>query len=227
MRGFGCFSMAALLIATWGTLPAETARADGGDRAAQAISPRTSDSTAGRAPLSGSSRSAGRTSAGWSTTGGALALVVVLILVAAKAFRRSGASGPLTLPEEAVQVLGRRSIDYQHAIHLVRCGSRILVLGSSQGGLTSLAELTDRDEVDALAELCRSNESTRAADSIVGWLRRVRTESGESPRDEPEPEPAPEAEADPAVLRLRARLTMKTAVDRSVGDSSSVPEASG
>jgi flagellar biogenesis protein FliO len=224
MRGFAFFSMAALLIATWGTVPAGIARAEGQDRAPQAISPRTSDAAAGRTPMSGPSRSAGRTSSGWGTTGGALALIVVLILVAAKAFRGTRASGPMSLPDEAVQVLGRKSIDIQHAIHLVRCGSRILVLGSSQGGLRALAELTDREEVDSLAELCRSNESPRGTDNIAGWLRRVRSESEASPRDD---EPDLEPEADPAVLRLRARLSMKAAADGPGRDFPPAPEASG
>jgi flagellar biogenesis protein FliO len=151
-----------------------------------------------------------------------LALVVVLILVAAKVFRRTGASGPMPLSDEAVQVLGRKSVDYRNAIHLVRCGSRLLVLGSSQTGLTPLAEITDRTEVESLAELCRTNEPPAAMENIVGWLRRIRSESDDS-TDDDESEP----ESDPAVLRLRARLATKSPVSGPASDSSPTQEANG
>jgi flagellar biogenesis protein FliO len=151
-----------------------------------------------------------------------LAVVVVLILVAARVFRRTRAAGPIALPDEAVQVLGRKPIDYQHAIHLVRCGSRILVLGSSQAGLTSLAELTDREEVDSLVELCRSSEPRATAENIVGWLRRIRPESDAGAGDDELP-----PEPDPAVLRLRARLSANASAGGSARESSLAPEASG
>jgi hypothetical protein len=70
-------------------------------------------------------------------------------------------------------VLGRRSLDNRHAVTLVRCGSRVLVLGFSPQGMHTLAEVTDPVEVDFLSGLCRpSGESTPFAQAIWDVFRR-------------------------------------------------------
>jgi hypothetical protein len=57
---------------------------------------------------------------------------------------------------EAVEVLGRAVVDGRHAISLVRCGSRVLVLSvDATGGLSTLAEINEADEVNLLIDLCR------------------------------------------------------------------------
>jgi hypothetical protein len=119
--------------------------------AARAITPPTQ-------PLNSLSRGAGKSAqsgGGWGTTLAALMFVVVLIVVGAKLWRSHGPAIARGLPREAVELLGKRYLDQRQCIHLVRCGARILILGSSPNGLHTLAEVTDPVEVDYLAGLCR------------------------------------------------------------------------
>jgi flagellar biogenesis protein FliO len=86
-----------------------------------------------------------------------------LVAVSIGLRRRRRSSGG-RLPVEAVEVLGRTAIDGRHAISLVRCGSRVLVLSvDATEGLTTLAEISDPDEVNLLTDLCRLPEGGVAA----------------------------------------------------------------
>ncbi len=89
----------------------------------------------------------------------ALAVVVCLILVLARVFRRHAPMFGHALPSEVLEVLGRRFLDQRQSIFLLRIGSRILVVGSSAAGLQGLGELSDPVEVDLIAGLCRGNKS--------------------------------------------------------------------
>jgi len=60
------------------------------------------------------------------------------------------------LPIDAVEILGRRSIDQKVAIHLVRCGNRVLVLGVSAEGARTLSEITEPAEVQQLISACQA-----------------------------------------------------------------------
>ena len=69
--------------------------------------------------------------------------------------RRRRRSSEGRLPVEAVEVLGRTAVDGRHAISLVRCGSRVLVLSVDDAeGLSTLAEINDPQEVNLLVDLC-------------------------------------------------------------------------
>lgn len=63
-----------------------------------------------------------------------------------------------SLSRDAVESLGRRSIEPKVAIHLVRCGNRILVLGVSPDGARTLSEITDPSEVRQLMEACQGRD---------------------------------------------------------------------
>src|SRR5690242_2125021 len=76
------------------------------------------------------------------TTFGSLAVVVFLILLIARSWKKHGPTIGGQLPSEAVELLGRKHIDARQTLHLVRLGSRMLLLGSSAGGLRTLAEIT-------------------------------------------------------------------------------------
>lgn len=91
-----------------------------------------------------------------------LSLIVGLILVVAKLWLKHGPIVSAGLPPEVIEVLGKRNIDARQSIHLVRMGSRILVLGSSAEGLRTLSELTDPVEVDFIAGACRSRNHDNA-----------------------------------------------------------------
>ncbi len=86
----------------------------------------------------------------------ALALVAVLFAGAAKVWKKHGPTLPGALPREAAEVLGRCRIEPRQSLYLVRLGSRILVVGSSGGSLSPVAEITDPVEVDLIAGRCRT-----------------------------------------------------------------------
>jgi len=111
----------------------------------------------------------------WSAAG-ALAVVVGLILVLARLFRRHAPMFQQSLPQEALEILGRRFVDQRQTILLVRIGARILVLGSSANGLNSLGQIDDPVEVDVLAGLCRRGPQT----GVLGtsFFKLLKGESG-------------------------------------------------
>jgi flagellar biogenesis protein FliO len=86
---------------------------------------------------------------------GALIVVIGLILVLARLFRRHAPLFNQSLPNEVLEVLGRRYLDQRQSILLLRIGSRILVVGSSPAGLQGIGELSDPVEVDLVAGMCR------------------------------------------------------------------------
>lgn len=215
--------------ATWLFLPmllaflAAGVRADISDRNPLPLTPRKAADTSSTSGRNSTSRSAARGSTSVVTTLGSLAAVIALILLAARIFRKSSPATQSTLPAGVLQVLGRRPLDYRHSVHLVRCGSRLLVLGASNEGLRTLAEITDPVEVDFLAGQCQSASNTSVADSFGQLFRRFRSsEPPESPEaigieaiELPSEEPAEVASPtnsplDPAVLRLKQRLNWST-----------------
>jgi flagellar biogenesis protein FliO len=98
-----------------------------------------------------------------------LAAVVAMIVLGAKLWKKHGPPARTALPTEALDVLGRRALDPRQSIYLVRLGSRILVLGSTAGGLSTLAEISDPVEVDLVAGLCRPRPEGHTADQARGF----------------------------------------------------------
>lgn len=173
-RWHGCW-----LIAMWLVLPGVISAQEPQriSRAAQA-----SDISKANEPLrlarpgSGSSSSAGTVDStrsqpkGWITTTVSLMFVLALIAGGAYLISRQGRRFAGLLPEDVVQVLGRRYIDQRQSIQLIRCGSKILVLSNStQHGLTTLAEISDPLEVQRITAQClphRDANSTNAPDRL-------------------------------------------------------------
>jgi flagellar biogenesis protein FliO len=117
----------------------------------------------GSQPGSRSSESSGVSESIWNTAIVLGAICAGLVAVSIGLRRRRRSSGG-RLPVEAVEVLGRTAIDGRHAISLVRCGSRVLVLSvDATEGLSTLAEISDPDEVNLLTDLCRLPEGGVAA----------------------------------------------------------------
>jgi flagellar biogenesis protein FliO len=203
---------------------------DSADRESRLITPRSSDrgppgdgkgtTRAGQKPRSAAD--------GWWTTLGGLAAVLALIYLTARVVRKNVPAAQKTLPAEVVQVLGRKSLDYRHTIHLVRFGSRMLMLGTSQEGMRTLSEITDPVEIDYLAGLCRPSEPASVAGTFSQLFQRFQN---------PEPAPAAsvsepgraaephahteiEPDSDPAILRLQERLQQAA---RGAGDRDRSP----
>jgi len=146
-------------------------------------------------------------SANWGTTLGGLVAVLALFYLTAKVLRKSMPAAQRTLPAEVVQVLGRKPLDYRHSIHLIRCGSRLLVVGASQEGLTTLCEMTDPVEIDYLAGLCKPSEPTSVADTFNQLFRKFQ---GSAAVDSASDRETTHASSDPAAQRLHERLQQST-----------------
>jgi len=109
-----------------------------------------------------------------------LAFVLCLILIVAAWAKRRLPQANSALPSEAVQILGQRAVGQRQVIQLIRCGSRILVLGGTPNGLTTLSEITDPVEVDYLAGLCRQDHPSSVTSAFSRLFQNYRDLSGES-----------------------------------------------
>ncbi len=89
----------------------------------------------------------------------ALSVVVLLLLGLAKLFSKRNPFAAPGIPREAIDVLGRRTVDPRSSIYVVRVGTKVLLLGSSTNGLTTLSEVTDPIEVATITNLCRGQEA--------------------------------------------------------------------
>jgi flagellar biogenesis protein FliO len=106
------------------------------------------------------------------TAVGALAVVIALILILARIFRRHSPLFSQALPTEALEILGRRFLDQRQSIVLLRIGSRILVVGSSAAGLQGIGEVSDPVEVDLIAGMCRgSRNGQKLGTSFLSLLK--------------------------------------------------------
>lgn len=137
------------------------------------------------------------TTGAW-TTIGALCLVIAVVVLAARFLKRYAPAAQKTLPAGALQILGKRNIDPRNVVYLLQCGGRILVVGVSPQGLSTLAEITDPAEVEHLTDACRQAETATGVPGFGQLLQSVR--GGRSATDEAG------LSSDPATQRLRDRL---------------------
>lgn len=92
----------------------------------------------------------------WWTPLASLGLVLGLIVAGARLLRGYVAGSQPRLSPEVLQVLGSSQIEPKLTLHVVRWGSRLLLVGSGPQGARSLAEVSDAQEVERLATLCRA-----------------------------------------------------------------------
>lgn len=111
------------------------------------------------------------------TVGGALAVVLGVFVVIVWITRRVGPSGSAPLPREAVELLGRTTVSGQHALQLVRVGSRLVLVALSPQGATTLAEITDPHEVERLTAVCLRQRSGSSTDSFAQTVAQLERES--------------------------------------------------
>ena len=138
----------------------------------QLTAPRTLSKQSRKITLPGRSTKpqTSQTGSVWRTTG-ALLVVLAIFLFGAKLWRKHIPVANIGLPTEAIEILGRKSIESRHSVYLIRCGTRILVVGSSVDGMQTLAEVTDPVEVDHLAGICRrADQQNGFAQTFQTWF---------------------------------------------------------
>ena len=116
----------------------------------------------------------------WLSVVGALGLVVGLIfvtrLVLARFAQRGGATAGV-----AVQVIGRTAIGPRNTVLLIRVGGRVLVVSDSSGGMRTLANIDNEEEVASLLAL--SSGGTKQS-STAGFSSLLKTFHGKQESDE-------------------------------------------
>lgn len=103
-----------------------------------------------------------------------LGLFVLCVLILRKANARSNA----TLPAEVVQTLGRAPLSGRQEMHLVRVGNKLLLLSVTAAGAKTLTEITEPEEIDRLAGICRQSHP----DSITASFREILWQCGQTQR---------------------------------------------
>lgn len=125
-------------------------------------------------PIAEDSGGADAEQTGSSSAGAILTALVVFLLFLlglAKLFLKRSPYAIRGLPLEAIDVLGRRAVDPRNSIYMVKVGSRMILLGSSPGGLSSLAEITDPIEIASLANICAAAQQSRP--DAARWLGKL------------------------------------------------------
>ncbi len=116
----------------------------------------------------------------WLSGAASLAIVLGLFLLVAWAVRRGMPKGTACLPSEAVEVLGRANLFGRQQVHLVRCGSKLLLVHISPTSVETLTEITDPAEVERLAAICQHPQASRAS----GPFRQVLQQFGKRPAED-------------------------------------------
>jgi flagellar biogenesis protein FliO len=105
-----------------------------------------------------------------------LAIVLGLFAVLVWFSKRLGPAGSAALPKEAVERLGHAPLAGRQSMQLIRVGNRLLLVAVSTSGAETLTEITDREEVEHLAGLCRRGNPDSASASFGRVLNQLATE---------------------------------------------------
>lgn len=112
------------------------------------------------------------------TAVGSLGLVVAVFLIFVWATRKAAPRSMTPLPPEVVESLGRTPLAGRQQMHLVRVGTKLILLSVTSTETRTLTEITDAAEVDRLAGLCQQNRPG----SITATFRQVLSDAGRAPR---------------------------------------------
>jgi len=110
-----------------------------------------------------------------------LGLIVGTLLLVGRWMKRNGFQGSQSLPIEAFEVLGRRSLEPRATVHLVRFGSRVLLLGIGTDGIRTLSEIDDPAEVESLTVACQQPTKNEKPATQSGGSKLANTTSNSSP----------------------------------------------
>jgi flagellar biogenesis protein FliO len=130
-------------------------------------------------PYEGRSARSGPVGGTLTTVAGSLGLVLVVFFVFAWATRRTVPQRLAQLPSEAVESLGRVPLAGRQQMHLVRVGSKLLLLSVTSNEARTLTEITDPAEVDRLSGLCQQTKPG----SVTSSFHQVLSEASQPPRN--------------------------------------------
>lgn len=97
---------------------------------------------------------------------GSLVFVLAIFFGLIWLLRRGLPKGARVVPSEVIEVLGRAPLVGRQQMHVVRFGSKLLLVSVSPGGAETLSEITDSSEVDRLAGICQQTQSNSATNAF-------------------------------------------------------------
>ena len=107
------------------------------------------------------------------TVGSSLAIVLGLfaafVWVSRKASKNASSSRELS--DDAMRILGKKSLGASGSIALVRCGRSILIIGIHPTGMQRLGEITSDEEVRHLEAIC-NGKSKASFDETLAEMQR-------------------------------------------------------
>ncbi len=111
------------------------------------------------------------------TVGTSLAMVVGAFLLVVLALKRSQPKQSRLLPDEVVEVLGRKPLAGRTALQLIRLGNKLVLVAVTPDGAETVSEVTDAAQVDHLAGLCQQRNSGSISHSFAEILGGSETDS--------------------------------------------------
>ena len=110
----------------------------------------------------------------------ALGVVVVLILLLRSAIAK-WSGRPLATPRtQAIEVLARVPVAPRNHVLLLQLGHRVLVVGDSAGGMRTLANIEDPEEISSLLSSVGSSRSNSISEGFSKLVDRFNTDFDES-----------------------------------------------
>ena len=116
-----------------------------------------------RRDASGAAADRGGAGTSMVTVVSSLAVVLGLFFVFAWILRRTAPKQCQALPDDVVEVLGRAPLSGRQQVHLLRFGGKLVLVSVTPDGAETLSEITDVDEVNRLAGLCRQSHPSSAS----------------------------------------------------------------
>ncbi len=108
---------------------------------------------------------------------GSLAVVLAVFFVFVWVTRSAAPKGMAPLSKEVVESLGRSPLLGRQQMQLIRIGNKLILLSVTSTGADTLTEITDPEEVDRLAGLCRQAQAGSISETFRQVLAQATTES--------------------------------------------------
>ncbi len=108
---------------------------------------------------------------------GSLGIVLGLFAILVWFVKRSAPRTAVLLPKEVVEVFGRATVSPRQSVHVVRFGSKVLLLSVSPNGVEALSEITEPTEVERLVGICRQVQP----DSVTNSFRQILSQLSSEP----------------------------------------------
>jgi len=100
------------------------------------------------------------------TVGASLGIVIGAFLLLVWGLKRTNPKSSQLLPDEVLEVLGRKPMGGRVGLQLLRLGNKLILVAVTAEGAETLAEITDASQVDHLAGLCRQRHPSSITQSF-------------------------------------------------------------